>query len=213
VTAKRPRLVIELLSWVGETALPGRAVRDDQDAMALAIRLAEENVARGDGGPFGAAVFEIGSGMLVAAGVNLVIAGSSSVLHAEMVALMFAQQRVGSFSLRSPGGPAHQLVTSCEPCAMCQGATLWSGVTRLFMGAAREDAMAVGFEEGPVFPESYAYIAARGVQTVRGLRRVEAAALLRAYHDNGRPHLQLRHPAPDHKALSYAQMAAVLSGG
>lgn len=84
--------------------------------MALAIRLAEENVARGDGGPFGAAVLEIGSGILVAAGVNLVIAGSSSVvLHAEMVALMFAQQRVGSFSLRSATDPAHQLVTSCEP--------------------------------------------------------------------------------------------------
>ncbi len=153
--------------------------------MALVIRLAEENVARGDGGPFGATVFEIGSGVLVAAGVNRVIEASNSVLHAEMVALMFAQQRLASFSLRSPGGPAHQLVTSCEPCAMCLGATLWSGVTRLIVGAAREDAIAVGFEEGPVFPESYAYIAARGVETVRDVRRAEAAALLRAYRDNG----------------------------
>lgn len=69
---------------------------------------------------------------------------------------------------------------------MCLGATLWSGVTRLVMGAAREDAMAVGFEEGPVFPESYAYIAARGVQTVRGVRRAEAA-LLRTYRAAGGP--------------------------
>ncbi len=199
MTAERPRLVIELPSWVGEAAAPGRAFRDDQNAMALAIRLAEENVARGDGGPFGAAVLEIGSGLLVAAGVNLVIAGSSSVLHAEMVALMFAQQRVGSFSLRSPGGPAHQLVTSCEPCAMCQRATLWSGVTRLVIGAAREDAVAVGFEEGPVFPESYAYIAARGVQTVRGVRRAEAAALLRTYHDNGGPIYNHDTPPPTTK--------------
>lgn len=185
MTTERARLVIELPSWVGETAAPGRAFRDNQDAMALVIRLAEENVARGDGGPFGAAVFEISSGMLVAAGVNLVVEGSNCVLHAEMVALMFAQQRVGSFTLRPPGGPAHQLVTSCEPCAMCLGATLWSGVTRLVVGAAREDAMAVGFEEGPVFPESYAYIAARGVETVRNVRRAEAAALLRAYHAAG----------------------------
>jgi tRNA(Arg) A34 adenosine deaminase TadA len=117
--------------------------------MALAIRLVE---ARGDGRPFGAAVLEIGSSMLVAAGVNQLIAGSSSVLHAEMVAPIFAQQHVGSFSLRSATGPAHQLVTSREPCAMCLGATLWSGVTRLVIGAAREDAIAVGFEEGPGFP-------------------------------------------------------------
>ena len=93
VTAERSRLVIDLPAWVGETAVPGRACRDDQAAMALVIRLAEENVARGDGGPFGAAVFEIGSGVLVAAGVNRVIEASNSVLHAEMVALMFAQQR------------------------------------------------------------------------------------------------------------------------
>jgi hypothetical protein len=47
--------------------------------------------------------------------------------------------------------------------------------------------MAVGFDEGPVFPESYAYIAAHGVQTVRGVRRAEAAALLRTYCAGGGP--------------------------
>jgi len=185
VTAERARLIIDVPAWVGEAAVAGRAFRDDQDKMALVIRLAGENVARGAGGPFGAAVFEIGSGRVVAAGVNRVVQGSNCVLHAEIVALMFAQQRVGSFTLRSPGRPAHELVTSCEPCAMCLGATLWSGVRRLVIGAEREDAMAVGFEEGPVFAESYAYIAERGVETVRGVRRAEAARLLRAYRDAG----------------------------
>ena len=187
MTAEGARLVIDLPAWVAEAAVPGRAFRDDQDKMALVIRLAEENIARGDGGPFGAAVFEIGSGKVVAAGVNRVVEAANCVLHAEMIALMFAQQRVGSFTLRSPGRPEHELFTSCEPCAMCLGATLWSGVTRLVIGAEREDAMAVGFEEGPVFAESYAYIAARGVQTVRGIRRAEAARLLRGYRDSGGP--------------------------
>ena len=153
--------------------------------MALVIRLAEENVARGYGGPFGAAVFEIGSGRVVAAGVNSVVRRQNSALHAEMLALMLAQQRVGSFTLRAVGRPAHELVTSCEPCAMCLGATLWSGVSRLVIGAERGDATAVGFDEGPVFAESYAYLAERGVQTVWGVRRAEAASLLRAYRDGG----------------------------
>jgi len=100
---------------------------------------------------------------------------------------MFAQQRVGSSTLRTPGGSGHELVTSCEPCAMCLGATLWSGVSRLVIGAERADAMSVGFEEGPVFAESYAYIAERGVETVRGIRRDEAARLLHAYRDRGGP--------------------------
>ncbi len=185
MTPGSTRLVIDVPAWVGEAAVPGQSFDDDQAKMALVIRLAEENLARGAGGPFGAAVFEVGSGRVVAAGVNRVVQGSNCVLHAEIVALMFAQQRVGSFTLRSTGRPAHELVTSCEPCAMCLGATLWSGVSRLVIGAEREDAMAVGFEEGPVFAESYAYIAERGVETVRGVRRAEAARLLRAYRDAG----------------------------
>ena len=185
MTPESTRLVIDVPAWVGEAARPGQSFDDDQAKMALVIRLAEENFTRGAGGPFGAAVFDIGSGRVVAAGVNRVVQGSNCVLHAEIVALMFAQQRVGSFTLRAPGRPAHELVTSCEPCAMCLGATLWSGVSRLVIGAEREDAMAVGFEEGPVFAESYAYIAERGVETVRGVRRAEAARLLRAYRDAG----------------------------
>jgi len=181
------RLTIDLPAWVEAATADGQTFRDDHDKMALVIRLAEENATRGEGGPFGAAVFELGSGRVVAAGVNRIVQASRFVLHAELLALMFAQQRVGSFTLRTPGGPGHELVTSCEPCAMCLGATLWSGVSRLVIGAERADAMSVGFEEGPVFAESYAYIAERGVETVRGIRRDEAARLLRADRDSGGP--------------------------
>jgi len=79
------------------------------------------------------------------------------------------------------------LVSSCEPCAMCLGATLWSGVTGLVCGATREDAMAVGFDEGPVFAESWAYLEGRGVRTTRGVLRAEAAAVLELYRASGGP--------------------------
>jgi tRNA(Arg) A34 adenosine deaminase TadA len=181
------RLTIDLPAWVEAATADGQTFRDDHDKMALVIRLAEENATRGEGGPFGAAVFELGSGRVVAAGVNRVVQAANFVLHAELLALMFAQQRVGSSTLRTPGGSGHELVTSCEPCAMCLGATLWSGVSRLVIGAERADAMSVGFEEGPVFAESYAYIAKRGVETVRGIRRDEAARLLHAYRNRGGP--------------------------
>src|SRR4029077_15881442 len=89
------------------------------------------------------------------------------------------------FALRSPGWFAQGGVTGWEPFAMCLGATLWSGVSRLVIAATREDAMAVGFEEGPVFPESCAYTAEGGATTVWGGRRDEAASLLRGYRDGG----------------------------
>ena len=87
----------------------------------------------------------------------------------------------------TPGLPAHELVTSGEPCAMCLGATLWSGVTRLVIGATREDVMALGFDEGPVFPESYEYVADRGVTIVRDVSRADAVRVLETYRARGGP--------------------------
>jgi tRNA(Arg) A34 adenosine deaminase TadA len=77
------------------------------------------------------------------------------------------------------------MVTSCEPCAMCLGATLWSGVKRLVYGATREDASRLAFDEGPVFPESYRYLEARGLEIVRGVLRDEARGVLELYRATG----------------------------
>jgi tRNA(Arg) A34 adenosine deaminase TadA len=88
---------------------------------------------------------------------------------------------VQSFTLNAPHLPAHELVTSCEPCAMCLGATLWSGVRRLVYGAGREDAARLHFDEGPVFPQSYHYLEERGITIVRNLLRDEAVAVLGEY--------------------------------
>src|SRR5213594_2772973 len=178
VEAAGPQLVIDVPAWVDAVTASGATYATDEQKMALAIRLARENVHRRAGGPFGAAVFETASGRVVAAGVNSVVRRQNSVLHAEIVALMLAQQRVGSFTLNAPGLPAHELVTSCEPCAMCLGATLWSGVQRVVYGAAREDASRLEFEEGPVFPESYRYLEERGLRIVRDVRREEARKVL-----------------------------------
>jgi tRNA(Arg) A34 adenosine deaminase TadA len=149
--------------------------------MRLAIEISRRNVERGSGGPFGAAIFEAGSGRVVAVGMNSVVRLTNCALHAEMMAFMMAQQRVGSFTLKAPHLPAHELFTSCEPCAMCLGATLWSGVQRVVYGAAREDASRLSFEEGPVFPESYRYLEDRGLRIVRNVLRAEASAVLELY--------------------------------
>jgi len=153
----------------------------DDERMRLAIELSRENVKRGSGGPFGAAIFESESGRLVAVGVNSVVRFNNCTLHGEMMAFMMAQQRVRSFTLNAPNLPAHDLFTSCEPCAMCLGATLWSGVKRVVYGAAREDASLLNFDEGPVFPESYRYLEDRGITIARNVLRDEARAVLQLY--------------------------------
>jgi tRNA(Arg) A34 adenosine deaminase TadA len=187
-TQNRPDLIqITLPPWVAEVVAGREVFPGDAARMRLAIALSRENVTRGTGGPFGAAIFERDSGRLVAVGVNSVTRLSNCTLHGEMVAFMMAQSRLGHFSLGAPGLPAHELVTSCEPCAMCLGAILWSGVSRVVMGASRQDATALRFEEGPVFPESYAYLEERGIEIAREVLRAEARAVLELYRAQGGP--------------------------
>ena len=170
--------------WLPDFVVWDRIYGDDEERMALAVGLARENVRRGTGGPFGAAVFVSDSGSVVAAGVNSVTRLLNSVLHAETMALMLAESRLGTYAL---GAPACELVTSCDPCAVCLGAALWGGVRRIVTGASKEDVTALGFDEGPVFPASWAYLEERGIAVRRGVLRAEAVAVLEYYRDSGGP--------------------------
>jgi tRNA(Arg) A34 adenosine deaminase TadA len=172
---------VDYPDWVAEVVDRTAVYPDDDARMRLAIAVARANVEHGTGGPFGAAIYERDSGRLVAVGMNSVVRLNNSTLNGEMVAFMMAQREVGTFSLSAPGLPVHELFTSCEPCAMCLGATLWSGVKRVVYGAGREDASKLQFEEGPVFPASYQYLEDRGITIVRDLLRDEAKAVLELY--------------------------------
>lgn len=176
-----PSVRIEYPSWVERSVDWTRSYRTDEERIRLAIDVARRNVAELTGGPFGAAIFEEESGRLVSVGMNLVVPNNNSVLHGEIVAFMMAEARLGSYTLGGQNVPSHTLATSCDPCAMCLGATLWSGVRRVICGAQREDAERLQFDEGPVFPESYAYLADRGIDVVHGVCRDEAVAVLEMY--------------------------------
>ena len=181
----QPRVVVEYPPWVPQVVDWERRLATDVDRMRVAIALSRENVERESGGPFGAIIVERESGRLVSVGMNSVLRLSNCTLHGEMVAFMMAQQRLRSYTLAAPGMPEHELVTSCEPCAMCLGAALWSGVRRVVCGASREDATRLHFEEGPVFPQSYTYLEERGIQITRGVLRNEARAVLERYRARG----------------------------
>jgi tRNA(Arg) A34 adenosine deaminase TadA len=174
-------LSITLPAWIGEIPDLHRSYRTDEERMRLTIQLSRENVLRGTGGPFGAAVFRQSDHTLVSVGVNCVELLQNSVLHAEVLALMFAEQAVRSYTLNAPEHSTHELYTSCDPCAMCLGAILWSGVRRVVCGAHRDDAERIGFIEGPVFPASYQYLVERGIQIERGFLQAEAREVFDLY--------------------------------
>jgi len=150
-----------------------------EQRMRLAVELSAENVRHHSGGPFGAIVIEEQSNRLLGVGVNLVTTLELSIAHAEMVALSLAQSAMGNWNLGAEEDI--QLITSCEPCAMCFGAVPWAGVTSLVWGAQKADAEKAGFDEGDK-PENWVQsLENRGIRTQGDVLRAEAAAVLARY--------------------------------
>jgi tRNA(Arg) A34 adenosine deaminase TadA len=181
-----PTVEITLPAWMDD-ALTDRnySYPTVADRMALVIQLARKNVDVGTGGPFGAGIFDMQSGRLVAPGVNMVIPGHCSVAHAEIAAIMVAQKIKGTFDLGEKGLPPMELVSSTEPCAMCLGAVVWSGVRRLVCGARDGDARDIGFDEGPKPKDWTGALEARGIAVLRDIARRDAVAVLKHYADQG----------------------------
>ena len=168
-----------LPAWLAAHPFP--VAGDDQARMAWVVALSADN-SRRDGGPFAAAV--VGEdGQLLAVGMNRVMAMGQSLAHAEVLALMMAQARQRHWDLGASGHCT--LYTSCEPCAQCLGALVWAGVKRVVTAAGRDDAQAVGFDEGPAPPDWVGELTARGIGVARGVCRQDAVRVLRAYAADG----------------------------
>ncbi len=177
----RSRVEITLPEWIADFSRLHSPCPDDRSKMQLTNALARRNVEEQSGGPFGAIVFDATTGLPVAFGVNSVARLNNSVLHAEVMALMLAQARFGFYSLCAEDQPRLELFSSCEPCAMCLGAVLWSGIRRIVCAASYADATALGFDEGPVTPQSWAYLESRGVEVVRGVEARGAREVMTLY--------------------------------
>lgn len=176
---------LALPEWAAELARATESVGPGSaERMRFAIELARQNVERGSGGPFGAFVVERDSGRLLALGVNRVVASSLALAHAEVVALALADEFQHQRAPDAPRVPL-QLVSSVEPCMMCLGALMWSGVASLVFGALDADARAIGFDEGCKPADWPRELARRGIDVQAGVERDAARAVLASYAARG----------------------------
>lgn len=153
---------------------------DDESKMRLAIALAAQNIAERTGGPFGAAIFDEDH-RLVATGVNRVLPSHTSLAHAEMMAFGLAQQHLGHAKLNEHGGH-FTMATSAQPCCMCYGATFWSGIEHLLIGARSEDVESLTeFNEGPLPNDWQGELKQRGISVTRDIMRQQACDVLHNY--------------------------------
>ena len=114
--------------------------------MQLAIEKAEENIAAGKGGPFGAVVVK--DGKIIAAVGNRVTSTNDPTAHAEVVAIREACKVLETFDLAGC-----EIYASCEPCPMCLGAIMWARIDKLYYAADRTDASRAGFDDEHFYSE------------------------------------------------------------
>ncbi len=180
----RQHCSIELPDWIAPFLQGWEGPLDNvRERMQLAIALSAENVRQQSGGPFAAVVVNEESKELVSVGVNLVTTAGLSVAHAEIVALSLAQAAVREWNLSATG--VLQLVSTCEPCAMCFGAVPWSGVKSLICGAGKKHAEAAGFDEGDKPKDWVSSLQRRGIVVQCGVLSKQAAAVLESYKKDG----------------------------
>ncbi len=173
---------IELPAWLRQIERRNRnqTYPGDEAKIRFVIALACRNVSNGTGGPFGAAIFDAATDRLVAVGVNCVVPANQSWAHAEMTAFSHAQHLRNTYELKGC-----ILVTSCEPCAMCYGATPWSGVEGVIYGASREDAESIGFDEGDKGADWVRNLEKRGIRVTGPILREEACRPFALYRELG----------------------------
>lgn len=120
-------------------------------------------------GPFLAAVYD-SKGNLIAKAANNVVNKSCSHNHAEINAIKSAEKKLGTYDL-SPYDLS-MYITS-EPCMMCLGAIMWSGIKAVYYGVPSERVTKItGFDEG-FKPNWYNEFKKRGI-TVYGQIETDA---------------------------------------
>ncbi len=128
-------------------------------------------------GPFLAAVYNE-EGQLMARAANSVVCENCSNNHAEINAIKAAQRALGSYDLS-----AHHLslYVTAEPCMMCIGAIMWSGLRAVYYGVpSRRVEEITGFDEGfkPRWLEEFAR---RGICVYGNIEAAAGEEVLQAY--------------------------------
>ena len=131
--------------------------------MHQAIKLADEGMQSGRGGPFGAVI--VRHGEIVGRGNNRVTSTNDPTAHAEVTAIRDACANLKTFQLTDC-----ELYTSCEPCPMCLSAIYWARIPTVYYGNTRADAAAIGFDDDFIYQQVPLPIEKRAIKMTSFLR-------------------------------------------
>ncbi|MDR0418594.1 MAG: nucleoside deaminase [Prevotellaceae bacterium] len=146
--------------------------KQQKDFMREAIHIAEENMNKRGGGPFGAVMVK--DGKIVAKAANTDTTSNDPTAHAEVNTIRLACQSLNTFNLAGC-----ELYASCEPCPMCLASVYWARIDKIYYAASGDDAQEAGFDDSFIYSELASPIALREVKMVNMLSKEGRLTILR----------------------------------
>ncbi len=132
-------------------------------------------------GPFLCAIYD-DKGNLISKCANSVVNDTCSICHAEINAIKEAEKKLGTYDLSRFNLTIY--VTS-EPCMMCLGAILWSGIKEIYYGVQSKDVEAItGYDEG-FKPNWFEEFAKRGISAYGNIEADLGKEVLKKYVRDG----------------------------
>ena len=142
--------------------------------VAMAIEEARKGLRLGEQ-PFGSVI--VRDGEVVGRAYNIVNSSGDPTTHAETSAV-----RDAAANLKGSDWKGCTLYTSCDPCPMCAGATMFSGIERLVIGArSAKLAELRGRPARTYTAESLAEQMHMKLEVIRGVLQDEAEKVLGEY--------------------------------
>ena len=126
--------------------------------------------------PYGAIIVK--DGQIIGRSDAEVPVSKTGFSHAELRAIEDAMEHLGGY-LCAEGGKGCTIYSSCEPCAMCMGAILYTGIERLVYAATLEDSKECVNEILAKAEDVASSCKNRKIEIVKELHRDKAAEILK----------------------------------
>ena len=131
-------------------------------------------------GPFLAAIYD-SKGNLIAKTANSVVNKTCSHNHAEMNAIKLAEKKLGTYDLSKYN---LSIYVTAEPCMMCLGGIMWSGIKAVYYGVPSERVTKItGFDEG-FKPNWFNEFKKRGITVYGKIEQSAGETVLKDYVAN-----------------------------
>ena len=171
----------ETVSGIVSNEAPDKHKIAEASRIIAALQHELEELAELGSGPFAAAIYDA-EGNLVAKMPNTVTLDNCSHNHAEMNVIKAAEEKLGTYDL----SPFHlKLYSTSEPCLMCMGGIMWSGIKEVYYGVPSKTVEKItGFDEG-FKPHWFREFKKRGIVVYGNIEPELGEQELHKYVNNG----------------------------